>query len=140
MVKDLKWILSMVSLNVYQNINYSSYSKKHIICLIFERLGFFMNIKMWLCEARFYFKIRLFEISMFRLNWLRKWESIYPNGFAHDNDHKFSSLIQFENHSLFHVSEISNFQNAMHKCWKHKSIHFMYIYSCKDKVLFQKYT
>ena len=77
-------------------------------------------------------------MSMFQLNWLRKWESIYPNGFAPDNDHKFSSLIQFENHSLFHVLKIFNFQNAMHKCWKYKSIHFVYIYSCKDKVLFQK--
>ena len=107
MVKDLKGILDMVSLDIYQIINYSSFSKKHIICLIFKRLGFFMNIKVWLCEARFYFKIRLFEISMFRLNWFRKWENIYPNRFFPDNDHKiFSSLKQLKSIPLFHVSEI----------------------------------
>ena len=133
MVKDLKGILGMVSLDISQITNYSSYSKEHIICLIFERLGFSMNIKMWLCETRFYFKIRLFEISMFRLNWLRRWESIYPNGFVPDNDHKFSSLRQFANHYLFHVSENFNFQNVIHKCWKHK---FYSFHACKDKVLF----
>ena len=126
----------MVNLDIYQITNYSIFSNEHIIYLIFKRLGFFMNTKMWLCEARFYFKIRLFEISMFRLNWFRKLENVYPNGFVPDNDHKFSSLRQFENHSLFHVSEIFNFQNAMHKCWKHKSIHFIQIgrASCRERV------
>ena len=127
----------MVSLDIYQIINYSSYSKEYIICLIFERLGFFMNTKVWLCEAKFYFKIRLFEMSMFRLNWLRRWESVYPNGFVPNNDHKFSSLKQFANHSLFHVSETFNFQNAMHKCWKHKFIHFVHV---RTKFFFKKYT
>ena len=56
MVKDLKGIWGMVSLDIYQIINYSSFSKKHIICLIFKRLGFFINIKVWFCEARFYLK------------------------------------------------------------------------------------
>ena len=127
MVKDLKGILGMVSLNIYQITNYSIYSKEHIICLIFKRLGFSINIKMWLCEARFYFKIRLFEMSMFWLNWLRRWESVYLNGFVPDNDHTFSSLRQLKSICSFHVSKIFNFQNAMHKCWKHKSIHFIHV-------------
>ena len=38
MVKDLKGILGKVSLDIYQITNYS---KEHIICLIFEKLGFF---------------------------------------------------------------------------------------------------
>ena len=135
MVNDLKEILGMVSLDIYQITNYSCYSKKHIICLIFKMLEFFINIKMWLCEARFYFKIRLFEMSMFWLNWLRKWEGVYSNGFVLDNDHKFSSLRQFANHSLFHVSENFNFQNAMHKYWKHKSIHFIHV---RTKFFFKK--
>ena len=125
MVKDLKRILGMVSLDIYQITNYSSFSKEHIICLIFEILGFFMNIKMWLCEARFYFKIRLFEISMFRFNWLRRWGSVYPNGFIPDNDHKFSSLKQFEKHSF--IPCFRNFQSIMHKCLKHKFIHFVHV-------------
>ena len=41
MVKDLKRILGMVSLDIYQITNYSSYSKKHIICLIFKRFWIF---------------------------------------------------------------------------------------------------
>ena len=125
MVKDLKGILDMVSLDIYQITNYSSYSKENIICLIFERLGFFMNIKVWLCEARFYFKIRLFEMSMFWLNWLRRWESVYPNRFIPDNDHKFSSLRQFEKH--FFIPCFRNIQNIMHKCLKHKFIHFVHV-------------
>ena len=65
---------------------------------------------------------------MFWLNWLGRWENVYPNGFIPDNDHKFSSLRQFANHSLFHISKTFNFQNAMHKCLKHKSILFVYIF------------
>ena len=125
MVKDLKGILGMVSLDIYQITNYSSYSKEHIICLIFERLGFFMNIKMWLCEARFYFKIRLFEMSMLWLNWLRRWESVYPNGFISEHDHEFSSLKQFEKHSF--IPCFRNFQSIMHKYLKHKFIHFVHV-------------
>ena len=45
MVKDLKRILGMVSLDIYQITNYSSYSKEHIICLILKKLGFFINTK-----------------------------------------------------------------------------------------------
>ena len=66
-------------------------------------------------------------MSMFRLNWLRKWENVYLNGFVPDNDHKFSSLRQFANHSLFHVSKIFNFQNGKHKYWKHKFIYFIHV-------------
>ena len=73
---------------------------------------------------------------MFWLNWLRRWENVYLNGFVPDNDYKFSSLRQFEKH--FFILCFRNFQNIMHKCLKHKSIHFVYIYSCKDKVFFQK--
>ena len=138
MVKDLKGILGMVSLDIYQITNYSSHSKEHIIYLIFKRLGFFMNTKVWLCETKFYFKIRLFEISMFQFNWLKKWESIYPNEFVPNNDHKFLNLRQFEKH--FFIPCFKNFQNIMHKCLKHKSIHFVYIYSSKDKILFSKST
>ena len=127
MVKGLKEILGKVSLDIYQITNYSSYSKEHIICLIFKRLEFFMNTKVWLYEVRFYFKIRLFEISMFWLNWLRRWESVYPNRFIPNDDHKFSSLGQLKSICSFHVSEIFNFQNAMHKCWKDKSIHFIHV-------------
>ena len=47
MVKDLRGILSMISLDVYQITNHSSYLREHVICLIFERLGFFMNTKVW---------------------------------------------------------------------------------------------
>ena len=135
MVKGLKGILGMVSLDIYQITNYSIYSKEHIICLIFKRLGFFMNTKVWLCEVRFYFKIRLFEISMFRLNWLRKWKNIYPNGFVPEKwSQNFSSLKQFEKHSF--IPSFRNFQSIMHKCLKHKFIYFMYV---RTKFFFKKY-
>ena len=108
MVKDLKGILSMVSLDVYQNINYSSYSKEHIICLIFESfLDFSRTSKCDYVKPGFISKSDYLKYQCFGSNWLRKWESVYPNGFVPDNDHKFSILRQFENHSLFHVSEIS---------------------------------
>ena len=74
------------------------------------------------------FKLRLFEMSMFRLNWLRRWESVYPNGCIPDSNHKFSSLRQLKNISLLHFSKIFRIQNAMHKRLKHKSIHFMYTF------------
>ena len=74
------------------------------------------------------FKIKLFEMSIFWPNWLRRWENVYPDGYVPDDDHKSSSVRQFENHSLFLVSKIFNFQNAMHKFLKHKSINFVYIF------------
>ena len=135
MVKGLKRILGMVSLDIYQITNYSSFSKKYIICLIFKRLGFFMNTKVWLCDTRFYFKIRLLEMSMLWLNWLKRWENVYPNEFVPDTDHKFSSLRQLKSICLFHVSKIFNFQNTMHKCWKYKSIHFVHV---RTKFFFKK--
>ena len=125
MVKDLKGNLGMVSLDIYQITSYSSFSKEHIICLIFKKFGFFMNTKVWLCEVRFYFKIRLFEMSMFRLNWLRRWESIYQNGFILNNDHKFLSFGQLKKH--FFIPCFKNFQNIMHRCLKHKFIHFIHV-------------
>ena len=48
------------------------------------------------------FKIRLFEMSMFLLNWLRRWKNVYPNGCVPDSDHKFSSLRQLKNIFLLH--------------------------------------
>ena len=127
MVKDLKGILGMISLDIYQIISYSSYSKEHIICLIFKRLGFFMNTKVWLYEARFY---SIQNQTIWSVNVLaqlaqkvrkclskrmcsRQWSQIF----------KFKTI---EKHSF--IPCFRNFQNIMHKCLKYKSIYFMYIF------------
>ena len=74
---------------------------------------------------------------MFRLNWLRRWKNIYPNGFVPDNDHKFSNLRQFEKH--FFIPCFRNFQFS--EC--NTSVFETQVYSfhsCKNKVLFSKST
>ena len=108
MVEDLKGILGMVSLDIYQITNYSSFQKSISFAWFSKGLGFSWTPKCDYAKPGFIqFKISLSEISMFWLNWLRRWESVYPKGFIPNNDHKFSSLRQFTNHSsLFHVSEI----------------------------------
>ena len=116
--------------------NYQLFKRAYHL-LDFQKTWIFHEHQSVIVWSQVYFKIRLFEMSMFWLNWLRRWENIYLNGSVPDNDHKFSSLRQFANHSLFHVSKIFNFQNAMHKRWKHKSIHFIHV---RTKFFFKKYT
>ena len=136
MVKDLKRILGMVSFDVYQITNYSSFQKCISFAWFSKGLGFSWTPKCDCAKPGFIqFKIRLFEMSMFWLNWLRRWENVYPNGFVPDNDHKFSSLRQFENHSF--IPCFRNFQNIMYKCLKHKFIHFVHV---RTKFFFKKYT
>ena len=73
---------------------------------------------------------------MFRFNWLKKWESVYPNGFVPNNDHKFSSLRQFEKHSFIPCfQKISDYNTQNFEAQV-----YSYTYSCKDRVLFQKST
>ena len=83
------------------------------------------------------FKIRLFEMSMFRLNWLRRWENVYPNEFVPGNDHKFSSLRQLKSIYLFHVSKFLEFKMQCTNVWR-ISLFISCTHSCKDKVLFSK--
>ena len=79
------------------------------------------------------FKIRLFEMSMFRLNWLKRWENVYLNEFVPNSDHKIFKFKTIEKH--FFISYFRNFQNIMHKYLKHTFIHFVHV---MKKFFFQK--
>ena len=128
----------MVSLDMYQITNYSNYSKEHIICLIFKRFKFFMNIKMWLYKARFYSipKSDYWKCQSFRSTGLEGGKLFIQTDLFSIMITNFQVLDNWKAfvHFMFQKFSISRMQCISIGNTSHS------FNSCKDKVLFQKYT
>ena len=115
---------------------YSSYSKEHIICLIFKKLGFFMNIQnviMWsqvLFQNQTIWNVNVLaqlaqKVGRCVFEWIcsQQWSQIF----------KFKTIWKAFLYSIF--QKISDYNAQMFKAQV-----YSYTYSCKDRVLFQKST
>ena len=139
MVKDLKGILDMVSLDIYQITNYLIFFKKAYHLLDFQKTWVFHEHQSVIVRSQVLFqKSDYLKYQCFGSTGSENGKIFIRTDLFPTSDHKFSSLRQLKSICSFHVSEIFNFQNAMHKC--SKNIFISCTFSCKDSFIFKKYT